>query len=458
MVGAALAEAGVNSLPSSPLRGSLAKPRFTTISLPVVVLFAYYFSAGIFYKPSLQFYFLQNVPYIATAIMLGLELGLMATVLSLRLGRFERQPLTTSIPLLLVWSLIAWAGVSLAWSFTVKPFETTGYWVQQVTAVFLTLECCTYIAGQDGPALARRAYSAGLALLAVQAIAFHRLSMLDPLELEWYKNDYAHAAALLILMCLDALARHQWRIGKDTAGWLIAVMLGALVIAHYTSKTVVGALAAGATVHLLLGAGGRRKWMSVALLSVAATFALWEPIAKTWDAYNRDAAYASTFSERTVLWEYVWRFIGEHPVLGLGFDGFRNAVPGIFNVGVSHAHNDPMMVWVNLGLPGLALAAAWYLSFFLTSLNARRTGGQAAVEAVLPISLVVYTLIRGQLEADRFLTVLPIDLGTVCMIALARVSAAASASSASSASSGSPATPASPSTPPHPSHETSNPA
>ena len=407
---------GMEKLP--PQKSGLAD-----LSLPVAVLAAYWFFAGIFFKPSLQFYWLRDAPYAATAIMLGLELGLMATILSLRLGRFQRQPLPTSSSLFILWAFLAWAGISLGWSYTVKPMETAGYWVQQVTAVFLTLECCAFIPGDAGPRMARRAYAAGLALMAVQAIAFHRLEKLDPLELEWYKNDYANAAALLTLLGLDGLARREWLINRGSSGWVAAVMLGGLVIAHYTSKTVVGALAAAGAIHLILGKGGSKKWVAVAFMALGLTVALWDPIAETWDKYNRDAAYASTFSERTVLWEYVWRFIGEHPVLGLGFDGFRNAVPGIFNVGVSHAHNDVLMVWVNLGLVGLALASAWYVSFFLTIVAARKVGGLAKAETVLPLSLLVYVLIRGQFEADRFLTALPIDLATVCLIAMIRTQA-----------------------------------
>ena len=91
-------------------------------------------------------------------------------------------------------------------------------------------------------------------------------------------------------------------------------------------------------------------------------------------------------------------------------------MPGIFNVGVAHAHNDVLMVWANLGIPGLLLAAAWYASFLAAGLAGRRVGDP---EALLPLALLAYVIVRGLVEADRFMTVLPVDLAAICIVAMA---------------------------------------
>lgn len=402
----------MTSLPLTlpPLREPGAWP------LPAVLLGIYWLCAGALFKPSLQFYWLASAPYVATAIVLAIELGILAVVAGFRLDRFARHPWPTTAPAVLLWFLLGWAGLSLLWSVTEKPFESTGYWVQQVAAVVITWECSALLPAGQGPALARRAYAAGLCVLAVQAVLFARLGMLDALEQEWYKNTYADAAALLLILGLDGWARHGWRFARPALGWLLAIACAGAVVATYTSKTVVGAIAAAGAVFLVLGGGGSRRWWAAGIAMLGMTLVLWDPVMETWERYQRDAAYASTLSERTVLWEYVWRFINDHPALGLGFDGFRNAAPGIFNVGVAHAHNDVLMVWVNLGLPGLLIAGTWYATFLAAGLAGRR---RSDPEAILPIALMAYVLIRGLVEADRFLTVLPVDLAAICIAAMA---------------------------------------
>ena len=397
--------------------GSIPPPhRPGSWPVPAVLLGCYWLCAGVFFKPTLQFFWLANSPYLATALVLGLELAILGAVLCFRLDRFERRPQMLTVPGLLLLLLLGWAGISLAWSVTEKPFESAGYWVQQVAAVVITWECASLLPAGQGAALARRAYALGLCGLAVQAIAFARLDLLSPLEQEWYKNTYAGAAALLLLLALDGWSRLEWRFSRAALGWLLALACAGAVLATYTSKTVVGAIAAAGAVFLVLGGGGPRRWWAVGLAAIGLVIALWDPVAETWARYQRDAAYASTLSERTVLWEYVWRSIDAHPALGLGFDGFRNAVPGIFNVGVAHAHNDVLMVWANLGIPGLLLAAAWYASFLAAGLAGRRVGDP---EALLPLALLAYVIVRGLVEADRFMTVLPVDLAAICIVAMA---------------------------------------
>jgi O-antigen ligase len=411
------------SQPGNPASGLLAASgmlpplsRLGSWPVPAVLLGCYWLCAGAFFKPTLQFFWLANAPYIATAIVLGIELAILAAVLCFRLDRFERRPQTLTAPGLLLLLLLGWAGISLAWSVTEKPFESTGYWVQQVAAVVITWECASLMPAGQAAALARRAYALGLCGMALQAVVFAKLDLLSPLEQEWYKNTYADAAALLLVLALDGWARLEWRFSRSALGWLLALACAGAVIATYTSKTVVGAIAASGAVFLFLGGGGSRRWWAAGLAAIGMAVVLWDPVLETWERYQRDAAYASTLSERTVLWEYVWRFINDHPALGLGFDGFRNAAPGIFNVGVAHAHNDVLMVWVNLGIPGLLLAGAWYASFLAAGLTGRRKGDP---EAVLPLALMAYVLVRGLVEADRFMTVLPVDLAAICIVAMA---------------------------------------
>lgn len=75
-----------------------------------------------------------------------------------------------------------------------------------------------------------------------------------------------------------------------------------------------------------------------------------------------------TLSGRTEIWNQVWRYIQQRPVLGWGYSAFWHGIEGeSFNVAaalrfvVFHAHNGFLEIWLELGLPGLALFALSYL-------------------------------------------------------------------------------------------------
>lgn len=388
--------------------------------VPALILGLYFLLTGACFKPSLQFYWLASAPYLATALVLGWELALVAAVLALRLAPFARSPWPRSHAFTTLALLLLWAGTSLLWSQTDKPAESAGYWLQQAIPLVLVLEASAFLPGTAPARLAVLAYALGLVAMSLQGIAFSRLGMLSELELEWYKNTYAHAACLLALIALDGLARGGWRIERRSAGWIAALVVAGAVLVHFPSKTAIGALGAAGAAILLLGGVNLRAWVMALLALGGLALAVSDTMIETWDRYQRDAAYASTLSERTVLWDYVVAFIRENPLLGLGFDGFRSRAPGIFAVGVAHAHNDVLMLTVNLGAVGLAFAALWYAAVGRVAWAAHRLGGAPRREALLLLALLAYCLVRGLTEADRFLCMLPVDLVPVCLLAILR--------------------------------------
>jgi O-antigen ligase len=70
----------------------------------------------------------------------------------------------------------------------------------------------------------------------------------------------------------------------------------------------------------------------------------------------------ATFSGRTFIWQSILLFIAKKPWLGYGYMAFfssKNAGAGEFSTvvgfSVNHAHNGFLMVWLDLGLVGLAI-------------------------------------------------------------------------------------------------------
>jgi len=76
----------------------------------------------------------------------------------------------------------------------------------------------------------------------------------------------------------------------------------------------------------------------------------------------------TTLSGRIEIWKQAWRFILERPVTGWGYAAFWRGLQGhSFEVAaalrfvVFHAHNGFLEIWLELGIPGLALFTISYL-------------------------------------------------------------------------------------------------
>ncbi len=80
---------------------------------------------------------------------------------------------------------------------------------------------------------------------------------------------------------------------------------------------------------------------------------------------------SSTLSGRTVLWETLWTWFQQRPILGFGYDAFWSLFPdGItqFGLVLRHAHNGYLEIALGLGITGLllflaVLVIAWKESF-----------------------------------------------------------------------------------------------
>jgi O-antigen ligase len=91
-----------------------------------------------------------------------------------------------------------------------------------------------------------------------------------------------------------------------------------------------------------------------------------------------------SWSMRADYWGYALARIAEHPLRGWGLDASRAFSPHI----VLHPHNGPLQLWLELGLPGAALAAlAWVFLFRRAARDERSLVGAATAA-----SAAVYVL------------------------------------------------------------------
>ncbi|MCC0175955.1 O-antigen ligase family protein [Waterburya agarophytonicola K14] len=82
-----------------------------------------------------------------------------------------------------------------------------------------------------------------------------------------------------------------------------------------------------------------------------------------------------TLSGRTILWDTLWQFIREKPLLGYGYGSFfsgesreANLLWQIHDWSPVHSHNGYIQLWLNLGLVGLCVFTLGYFSCLFNSL------------------------------------------------------------------------------------------
>jgi exopolysaccharide production protein ExoQ len=142
------------------------------------------------------------------------------------------------------------------------------------------------------------------------------------------------------------------------------------------------------------------------------------PFAASWSFVhfqNRLFYLPESWRARVEIWDYISYRIFEHPWLGWGLGtskllDYKNPHGNLYRLVTDHAphpHNVVLQLWVELGLPGLALGIAFA---FLTLRQANRVSAPlvpfalGAWVAALCLSLVAYSFWTDSLFAAFALT------------------------------------------------------
>jgi O-antigen ligase len=114
------------------------------------------------------------------------------------------------------------------------------------------------------------------------------------------------------------------------------------------------------------------------------------------------AATATEWRSRSSYWQAAWQMARERPVLGVGPGRYRLELPRFSNTTVvGHAHNMPLHVAAETGLPGLA-AFVWLWVRVLRRSFATAGHDTGGVVAFMTHAMLVAFVLRG--ATDHFLT------------------------------------------------------
>ncbi len=308
----------------------------------------------------------------------------------LHVRRHRSLPPLSPVPAGLVVALVLWGAISLFWT------PSPGYGLFAVGRVSFILLGGLALAGlvADLPASERRRVAAGLfAGLVPAAMIFGANIFFDGAATEflrrfadlpaYHPNQMKRPATVLAILlwpALLALPRRQ-RVVALTA----AMAVGLILAVKSPSATAAVAVAAAALTFAAHAFYARRPAVIRAVASAIALAVLAGPLFSLAPALTHGQAIEtylpSSFLHRLYIWSFAAHAIERKPVFGWGLEGAR-AIPGgadLKPIPVNaanpdgagseiqiqqqpslplHPHNAGLQIWLELGLPGIALALA----------------------------------------------------------------------------------------------------
>lgn len=305
------------------------------------------------------------------------------------------------LPLLFLFTLFAWAAVSLSWA--PSPGSAGFLWFRLVLlagaglVLFVALPSPMLRPPDAAQRVLTVGWFLGLGSLVIAAIwlqflsnpsflpaGYHRLSRLNP-----------GACVLVLALCpVAGVLLHRRRRGLFVA----AVLATIGCLAWLPAGAAVAAFIVGAVVFLAAWAG-HRLLRTIGVLSavviLAAPVLVWAPQA----VGVREPLLESmppSWQHRVYIWEFTADRIAERPLAGWGFDASRRIPGGKTPSPVGselmplHPHNAALQVWLELGLPG-ALATALLVFSLIEAIVRSRPPGveQAAAAAALTAYLTI---------------------------------------------------------------------
>lgn len=210
-----------------------------------------------------------------------------------------------------------------------------------------------------------------------------------------HANILAGALALLLPLALAVVVKPPVDVQHTTrvqhAGLLLAGAMGAALLFTRSRGAYMGA-ALGCALVLLLAR--RHRWLIPAGLALAALG--W---AVVWPALTANAAAddISSLAGRLEIWHRALTMLGDTPFTGIGMGTFNQVANAFYpfflggpNAATPHAHNLPLQVGVDLGVPGMVafVALLGLLIWMATSIYRRRGDPAAPWARTLAIGLL----------------------------------------------------------------------
>jgi len=249
----------------------------------------------------------------------------------------------------------------------------------------------------------------GAAALTAALWLLHDAAVPDEYRLTKYNRGLSYG----LLLCWPAMALLARRGQGGAAAALLVALLPALYLTHSRATQVAALLAV-----LVWGAARVMPVATRCGLGLALALTLgWPFWAQAVFSHNLDGVRGlpDSWAARMEIWDFMAYRIMERPWLGWGLGGSQGLSPALphgelyrfTHAAVAHPHNAMTQLWVELGLPGLALGAGFALLMLRRAGRMARDVAPFALAgwaAALALGLVAYDLWTDSLLAALALT------------------------------------------------------
>lgn len=209
---------------------------------------------------------------------------------------------------------------------------------------------------------------------------------------------------LPVLLAVTVLGRSDAR--RTTYG-LLALPVGLAILLSFSRAAILLGVPCALLV-MGLAAGGRWRWISLALLLLAGLGL--SPLLSTPRFRGLFDPQSGTLFFRLQLWRSSLNLVKDHPWLGVGPDNFLYAYRGRYILPtawqephLSHAHNIALTYLTRLGVVGLAAGLGLQAAFWRAGLTAVGVddGGNRALSIGL-VGSTAYVVAHGMVDASFF--------------------------------------------------------
>lgn len=362
------------------------------------------------FRLCLTYLFFQSSPATGTSVTVAASMALllMAVGSCLVESPTEEPRLRSSSTMTCIVLYLALAVVSLSWTTTHSILAAVAYWFE-LAADVLTVALMVW----RGPAHEQAsAIMKGyvVAALALAVIAWSTPAMYD---LRLGNEDFLHPNAMGYEFAIAALfAVYLSRKSRMWMWW--AAVLGVTLLRTLSKASIMAFLAAAVLYVVKDSKLSRRSKKGIGLAAAVVLASSWGLLENYLDLYNQ-GSQAETLTGRTMIWAEAYESALEKPWLGHGFYSFRWVVPLFGDFEAWQAHNELLQQFFTYGAIGVATMVALYLAVYRDLRMAR-----GAPQQILASALLLFALVRGLVDTERFDLTYPLWLMAMMSIWLAR--------------------------------------
>jgi exopolysaccharide production protein ExoQ len=355
----------------------------------------------------------RNDPTIGTAVTIAASCTLLLASCAnwLALAPLNRKKGRIPSPVKWIAAYLALTLISVSWSSTPSTAIALAYWAGMAADVLTIVLLTSVFDGDDALDDLLSGFIFGAVLVAALAWCLPtmpdlRLGDEDLL----HPNAIGFEFAMAVLCSIFLTAKAVW------AKWA-GIFLSITLLRTLSKASIIAFLAAAGYWLIKDTAISSRAKAKIGLALAVVLFLSWSLLEAYAEIYSQ-GSQAETLTGRTLIWATSFDIATEKPWLGHGFYSFRWLVPPLHEFQPWQAHNEFLQQFFCYGVLGISITAALYWALFRQA----RISPQTQLTR-LTTALLIFALIRGLVDTERFDLSFPLWLMAAVSISLAKTAA-----------------------------------